>query len=82
MESLAQTESYRDTSTTDTTTMGYYVIKFLSNTLKLKDDSITDEQIFKYFELEAKYAYKRGMEYKDNFSLDPEKNQHIIIVSP
>ena len=45
MSSLVQYWKYGDINKTDTTKMGYYVIKFVLKTYTLQDDTTCDRQI-------------------------------------
>ena len=45
MAALVQTGQYDDINTTDTTTMTYYVIKFLSESYTLQEDTMCDGKI-------------------------------------
>ena len=54
MELLVHSSKYGTTSTIDPTKMGYYVVKFISNTTKLQKDNTTVGQVFKVSKLVAK----------------------------
>ena len=45
MTSLDKSSKYGATNTTDITTMGYYLIRFVSETYNLQDDTTCDRQI-------------------------------------
>ena len=45
MESLVKSGKYAAMNTTETSTMGYYVIEFVSEAYNLQDDTTCDRQI-------------------------------------
>ena len=47
MYKLVQNRKYGAINTSDPTTMGYYVVKFLSEPYRLKDKKKVDKQIIK-----------------------------------
>ena len=57
MASLVRYVKYGDSNTTDTSTMGYYVIKFVSEAYTLQEDTICDRQIISSGELVFKAQY-------------------------
>ena len=80
MESLVQSEKYGSINTTDTTTNGYYVIKFILEAYRLKNNTTIDGQCFAV-ELVFKAQYLCSMQ--GNTDLYWEKNplQQTIIFS-
>ena len=54
MAALVQTNKYGDINTTYTTTMGYYVIKFMSEAYTLQEETAYSGQISTSGELVAK----------------------------
>ena len=61
--------------------MGYYVLKFILNTLKLKEDKTKFSKVFKGCELAATYSNIRSIKSKTNWYWEPKNNQHIVILS-
>ena len=47
--------------------MGYYVIKYLSNTFTLQEDANSDDQVSKYVEITVKETYLSEMRSKTNW---------------
>ena len=47
--------------------MGYYVLKFILNTLKLKEDKTKFSKVFKGCELAATYSNIRSIKSKTNW---------------
>ena len=64
MDLLVITGIYGVTSTTDASTMGYNVVRFISNLVILQENINTDEHVLKTIEVEVEVAYSRIM--KDN----------------
>ena len=67
MEVLVKTCMYGTTSATDSTTMRYYVVKFLYYTAELQEENTTYRQVFKAGELSAKAAYLISMQSNTNW---------------
>ena len=59
MDSLGQSGKYGTINTTDTSTMGYYVIKFVSEAYTLQEDTTYNRQIFSAGQLLVKAQYLR-----------------------
>ena len=57
ISSLAQSVKYDVMNTTDTTTMVYYVINFVSEFYTLQEDTTCDGQISKFSEMVVKAQY-------------------------
>ena len=57
MASLVQLGKYGVINAVDPTTMGYYVIKYLSEPFTLQEDQTTYGQVSKVGELVVKYEY-------------------------
>ena len=76
---VVQIGNYYVTSTTDTTTTGYYFVKLLSDTVTLHEDNTTYWQVFKSGELDIKVSYIKSMKTKMDWYWEPEDNPQIII---
>ena len=70
MASLEQLSKYGATNAVDPTTMGYYVINYLSETYKLQEDQTKYGQVSKSDKLVVKYEYlslmKKNWYWKQN----------------
>ena len=64
MYSLVQTDKYGAINTTDTSTIGYYVIKFMPEPYTLQEETMCDGQISTGGELVFKVQYLNCMKYK------------------
>ena len=64
MDLIVITGWYGVTITTDTSTMGYNVVRFISNLVTLQEDINTDDRVLNTREREVEAAYLRMM--KDN----------------
>ena len=64
MSALVQTDKYGAVNTTYTTTMGYYVIKLISEAYALREETTCDRKIGSAGELVVKAQYINCM--KDN----------------
>ena len=62
IDSLVQSGNYDDMNITDTSTMGYYVINFVSEAYTLKYDTTCDGKISSAGELDVKAQYLRCMQ--------------------
>ena len=81
MASLEQTAMYSAINTIDPTTMGYYVVKLIYNTLKLQEDTNRDKQWIKSGEVEVITKYLIIMKEKNNYYWKQENHQNILTVS-
>ena len=61
MTSLAMTDKYGANTTTDTTTMGFYAVKYMSYAFTLQQDITTNGQLFKAVEMDVRAIYIRSM---------------------
>ena len=66
MVELLQTGKYGAINTTDTATMGYYVIKFMSKPYTLQEESMCDGQINTTGDLVVKSQYMNCMQDNTN----------------
>ena len=66
MEFQVQKIKYDSISTSDLTTMGYYLIKFIYKTVTLQELNATYGQVFKAGELATKATYIISMKSKTN----------------
>ena len=66
MSSLSQYGKYGTTNTTDTSTMGYYAIKFVSEAYNLKYDTTCDGKIISAGEIVVKAQYLICMQENTN----------------
>ena len=74
MASLVQHGNYGSINTTDKSTMGYYVIKFVSEAYTLQEDTKYDGKIISDGELIVKPRYRSCMQENTNWYWD-HKNQ-------
>ena len=81
MESLSQYGNCGDMNTTDTTKMGYYVIKFVSEAYNLKNDTTCNGKISSSGELVVKAQYLSYMQEKKKCYWEHKQQQKVIIVS-
>ena len=81
MASLIQPGKYGAVNTTDTSKMGYYVIKFVSEAYTLQEDTTCYIQIMPAGELFFKAQYLSFMKEKTNWYWG-QKNQQQIITYP
>ena len=80
--SIVQLGKYGAIHAADPTTMGYYVIKYLSEPYTLQEYQTTDGWVSNTCELSAKYEYLSIMESKTNWYWKYNgKNQSIIILT-
>ena len=63
----------------DPTTMGYYFVKLLSDTVTLHEDNTKYWQVFKLGELDIKVSYIKIMKANMDWYWEPENNPHIVI---
>ena len=70
MASLAQLGMYGAINTDDNTTNGFYVIKFLSNTYKIKSNKKIDGQVIYAGELVVKAQYLCSMQENTKLVLE------------
>ena len=66
MYALFQTSKYGAINIADSTTMGYYVVKILSEPYTLKDKKIFDKQVIKADEIIVKAEYPSIMKANTN----------------
>ena len=78
MDSLFQSGKYGAMNTTYTSTMGYYLIKFLSEAYTLHDDTTCDIQISSASELFVKAKYLSSMQEKTNWNWEHKHLQQVI----
>ena len=67
-------------NTTDTPKMGYYVIKFVSESYTLQEETTYDIQIIPAGELVVKAQYLSCIQEKINWYWDHKNQQEVIIV--
>ena len=79
MASFVQSSKYGAINTTDTSTMRYYVIKFVSKVYTLQDDTIFDRKMSSAGELVVKTKYLSCMQEKTNWNWEQKKYQQVII---
>ena len=79
MASLVQSGKYGAINTTDISTMGYYVITFVSETYNLQYQTTWDGQISSSDELVAKAQYLRCMKEKKKWHCEQKEQQQVII---
>ena len=65
-DALVQTNKYGAINTADTTTMGYYGIKFISEPYTLQEETMRDGKISTPGELVVKSQYIKFMQYNIN----------------
>ena len=80
MDVLVQTGQYYSINTTNTGTMGYYVIKFMSEPYILQEETMYNGKISTAGEIVIKYQYINCMQY--NTRLYWEQNHNISISFP
>ena len=66
MASLVQTDKFGAINVLDTTTMGYYAIKYSLFVFIIQEDMTTDVQVSKEGDLAARYGYLSIMKAKTN----------------
>ena len=66
MDALLQTDKYGAINTIDTTTMGYYVIKFVSDSYTLQEETTCDVIIINSGELVVKSRCMKCIQYNTN----------------
>ena len=66
MDALLQTDKYGAINTIDTTTMGYYVIKFVSESYTLQEETTCDVIIINSGELVVKSRCMKCIQYNTN----------------
>ena len=81
MTSLVHTVIYEATSRIDTTTIVYYVVKFLSNTVTLQGYNTTDGKLFKAGKVSVKAVFLISIKSKKSWYWEPQNYEHIAIVS-
>ena len=81
MASLVQSGKYGAMDTTGTSTMGYYVIKFVSESYTLQYDTTCNGVIVSAGELVVKAQYIRFMQKKTNWHWEQKGQQKVIIVT-
>ena len=69
-----------DINTTDTTTMGYYVIKPVSESYTLQEEIMCDGKISSAGELVVKYQYTNCMQDNTKWYWEQSPQQNNIIV--
>ena len=79
MPALVQVDKYGAINTTYTNTMGYYVVKSMSETYTLREVKMHDVQISTAGELVVKYQYMNCMEYNTNWYWEQSPQQNNII---
>ena len=80
MDLLLQTGKYGAINTTYTTTMGYYVIKLLSESYTLQEDTTCNRKIGIAGELVLKSQYTECMKYYTKWYQEKSQQQKSIIV--
>ena len=79
MDALVQTGNYGDINTTDTDTMGYYVMKFVSGSYTLQEETIYYGKISTDGELFVKYEYINCMQDNTKLYWEQKPQQNSII---
>ena len=79
MTSLVQSGKYEAINTTDTSTIIYYAISFVSETYTLQEDTTCDKKIFSSQELILKAQYLIFIQENTNWYWEHKKNQQVII---
>ena len=79
MASFIQSVNYVKMNTTYTPTMGYYVIKFVSEAYNLQDKTTCNGQIISFDEIVVKAKYLIYMQQKTNYYWDQKNHQQVII---
>ena len=80
MAVLVRYSKYGTLNTTDTPTMVYYVIKFVSDSNTLQEDNTCDVKIFSAGGLFFKAPNSSCMQENTNWYWDQKKQQQVIIV--
>ena len=80
MASLVQSGKYGNMNTTDTSTMGYYVITCFFEAYTLQHDTTCDGQISSAGELVVNSQYLRCMQEKTNWYWEQKQQQQFIII--
>ena len=61
--------------------MVYYVVNFISDTVKLQGGNNTYGKLFISVRIPFKTTHLRSMKYNNNWYGEPENNTHIVILS-
>ena len=80
MSSLVQPNNFGAMNKIDTSKMGYYVIKFVSEVYNLRDNTKCNVQIISAGELVVKAQNLICTKEKTNWYWDQKKQQKVIIV--
>ena len=80
MASLVESVKHGSINTTDTTTNGFYVIIFASETYTLQDNTTIDEQLRTSGGLVVKAQYICSMKVDTNWYCNQQPKQHVITV--
>ena len=75
-----KTGKYGSINTTDTTKMGYYVIKFLSKAYALQEETICNRQISTSGQLVVKAQYMNYIQDNTHWYWEQTQQQQNIIV--
>ena len=80
MSELVQNEKYGAINTADTTKMGYYVVKFLSEPKTLQYYKIVDKQLIKAGELIVKAEYLSIINANTNWHWKKFETKESVII--
>ena len=80
MVSLVQSIKYGNMNKIDATTMGYYVIKFVSDAYNLQEDITCDRNIGKYGEIIVNSQYLSCMQEETKCHWGGKQQQQFFIV--
>ena len=80
MASFVQSGKYGTMNTTCKSTMGYYVIKFVSEAYTLQEDITRNRKIIPDGELVSKVQYLSCMQVKTNWCWEQKKQHQVIVV--
>ena len=75
MSALVKNGKYDMINTADTTTMEYYVIKFLSEPYRLQDEKTVDKQVTKSCGIIVKAEYLSTIKASTNWYWQPIENK-------
>ena len=80
MASLVESSEYGAINTSDTTTNGFYVIMFTSESYTLQDNTTIDGKIITAGELVVKAKYLCYVQVDSNFYCNQQPKQHVVTV--
>ena len=80
MDSLSQPDKYGATKKSDTTTNGYYFIKFISEAYTLQNNTTIDGKVINAGELVVKAQYILSMKDNSDWYWEKHPLQHTIIL--